>query len=88
MTVLLQAMLLGPGISMTGGKRMGVLTAKANKKDLLVVKELLEAGKVKPVIGTRYALSEVPEALWYLEEGHAQGKVVITLEHDHQNLTY
>ena len=60
---------------------MGVLTAKANKKDLFVVKQLLEAGKVGPVIGRRYALSEVPEALRYLEEGHAQGKVVVTLQH-------
>ncbi len=43
--------------------------------------ELLEAGKVKPVIDRRYPLSEVAEAIRYLEEGHAQGKVVITLEH-------
>jgi hypothetical protein len=46
-------MFLGPWISMTGRRKMGVLTAKANKKDLLVVKELLEASKVRPVIGTR-----------------------------------
>jgi NADPH:quinone reductase-like Zn-dependent oxidoreductase len=53
--------------------------------DLLFLKELLETGKVRPVIGRRYTLSEVPEALRYLEEGHAQGKVVIAFEHD--NLT-
>ena len=74
-----QTMLLGPWVSM-GSRKMGTLMAKANKKDLLIVKELLEAGKVKPVIDRRYALSEVPEALRYLEEGHAQGKIVITVQ--------
>ncbi len=44
--------------------------------------ELLEAGKVVPVIDRRYTLSEVPEALRYLGEGHARGKVVITVEHN------
>jgi NADPH:quinone reductase-like Zn-dependent oxidoreductase len=48
-----------------------------NHADFL--KELFEAGKVVPVIDRRYPLSEVPEALRYLEEGHAQGKVVITM---------
>jgi NADPH:quinone reductase-like Zn-dependent oxidoreductase len=76
-----QAMLLGPWISMTGSKKMGALSAKANPKDLAFVKELLEAGKVKPVIDRRYPLSEVPEALRYLGEGHARGKIVITMEH-------
>jgi len=76
-----QAMLLGPWVSMTGSRKMGALSAKANPKDLAFVKELLEAGKVKPVIDRRYPLSEVPEALRYLGEGHARGKVVITMEH-------
>ena len=76
-----QAMLLGPWVSMTGSKKMGALSAKANPKDLAFVKELLEAGKVKPVIDRRYPLSEVPEALRYLGEGHARGKIVITMEH-------
>ena len=58
---------------------MGLLIYKPNK-DLAFMKELLEAGKVVPVIDRRYPLSEVPEAIRYLEEGHAQGKVVITLE--------
>jgi NADPH:quinone reductase-like Zn-dependent oxidoreductase len=74
-----QAMLLGPFISMTGSKKMGALSAKSNKKDLVFMKELLEAGKVVPVIDRRYTLSEVPEALRYLEEGHAKGKVIITV---------
>jgi NADPH:quinone reductase-like Zn-dependent oxidoreductase len=79
-----QAMLLGPWISMTGSKKMGNLLAKPNQKDLVFVKELLEAGKVVPVIDRRYTLSEVPEAIRYLEEGHAKGKVVITLEQNNK----
>ncbi len=52
---------------------------KRSKDDLVVLKDLIEAGKVTPVIDRRYPLSEVPEAIRYLEEGHAQGKVVITV---------
>jgi len=53
--------------------------SKRSKDDLVVLKELIEAGKVTPVIDRRYPLSEVPEAIRYIEEGHAQGKVVITV---------
>ena len=74
-----QAMLLGPWISMRGTKKMGNLMAKPNSKDLGFMKELLEAGKVVPVIERRYPLRETAEALRYLEAGHAQGKVVITV---------
>jgi len=81
MTQMFQAMLLGPLISKTGSKKMFNMLAKLNQKDLVFLKELLEAGKVVPVIDRRYPLSEVPEAIRYLEEGHAKGKVVITLEH-------
>ena len=52
---------------------------KPNKEDFDFLKELFEAGKVVPVIDRRYPLSKVAEALRYLEEGHALGKVVITL---------
>jgi len=58
-----------------------VFIALINKQDLVVLKELMEAKKVTPVIDRCYTLSEVPEAIRYLEEGHAQGKVVITVEH-------
>ena len=75
-----QGMLLGPIISMTGSKTMGNMLVKPNKNDLVFMKELLEAGKVVPVIDRRYPLSAVPEAFRYVEEGHAQGKVVITVE--------
>jgi NADPH:quinone reductase-like Zn-dependent oxidoreductase len=58
--------------------------AKMNQKDLVFVKELLEAGKVVPVIERRYPLRETAEALRYLEEGHARGKVVITVEQNNK----
>jgi NADPH:quinone reductase-like Zn-dependent oxidoreductase len=77
-------MLLGPWISMTGSKKMVNLSVRPNRKDLTFMKELLEAGKVVPVIDRRYTLSEVAEALRYYEEGHAQGKVVITVEHNNK----
>jgi len=80
MTRVFLNMLLGPLISMTGSKKIGMVMWKPNKKeDLVYLKELFEAGKVVPVIDRRYPLSEVPEALRYLEEGHARGKVVITM---------
>jgi NADPH:quinone reductase-like Zn-dependent oxidoreductase len=53
--------------------------AKRSQEDLAVLKDLLEAEKVTPVIDRRYPLSEVPQAIRYLEEGHARGKVVITM---------
>jgi len=79
MAQLSEVMLKGPWISMTGSQKMGNLLAKPNKQDLSFIKELLEAGKVKPVIDRCYQLSRVADAIRYLEEGHAQGKVVITV---------
>ena len=61
---------------------MGFMLAHSNQKDLVFMGELLEAGKVVPVIDRYYPLSEVAEAIRYLAEGHAQGKVVITVDHD------
>jgi NADPH:quinone reductase-like Zn-dependent oxidoreductase len=75
-----EAMFQGAWISMTGSQKMGNLLAKPNQKDLAFMKELLEAGKVVPVIDKRYPLSDVPEAIRYLEAGHAQGKVVINVQ--------
>jgi len=78
-----QSMLLGPWMSRNGGKKMGNMgVARTNQKDLVFLSKLLEAGKVVPVIDRRYPLSEAAKALRYLGEGHARGKVVITLEHD------
>ena len=78
-----QVLILGPLISMMGSKRMGVLMHKPNK-DLDHIIDLFEAGKVKPVIDKRYPLSEVAEALRYFGEGHAKGKVVITVDHNNK----
>jgi NADPH:quinone reductase-like Zn-dependent oxidoreductase len=78
---MLQAILLGPLLSLIGSKKMRIVPAKINKKDLVLLKDLLETGKVVPVIDRRYSLSDVAEALRYLGEGHAKGKVVITVEH-------
>jgi NADPH:quinone reductase-like Zn-dependent oxidoreductase len=74
-----QSLFLGPFISMAGSKKISNLLQRANQKDLNFVKELLETGKVKPIIDKRYTLEEVTEAFKYFEEGHAQGKVVITV---------
>ncbi|MCP4142805.1 MAG: NAD(P)-dependent alcohol dehydrogenase [Chloroflexi bacterium] len=77
MRQIFSAMLLGPLMSMGGSKKMGGVSAKPNQKDLTIMKELLEADKVKPIIDKRYPLSDLPEALSYLGEGHAQGKIII-----------
>ena len=80
MTQMSQAMLQGPWISMTGSQKMGNMgVAKPNQNDLIIVKELLEAGKVRPVIDRCYPFNQVADAIRYLEEGHARGKVVITV---------
>ncbi len=80
---IIQTMFLGPWISMTGSKKMGILMHKPNK-DLAFLKELFEAGKVVPIIDRRYPLSEVTEAFRYFGEGHVRGKIVITVEHNNK----
>jgi NADPH:quinone reductase-like Zn-dependent oxidoreductase len=77
-----QTMFLGPLISMTGSKKMGVLIHKPNRNDLNYMNNLFEAGKVKPMIDRSYPLSEVPDALRYFGKGHVKGKIVITVEHN------
>ena len=78
---ILQAMLLAPFLSRIGSKKHRFFIAKINAEDLVFLKDLLEAGKVKPVIDRCYPLSDAAEALRYREEGHARGKVVITVDH-------
>jgi NADPH:quinone reductase-like Zn-dependent oxidoreductase len=78
---LFEHLILGQLVSKVGSRKvvfMGV--AKTDKQDLLILKELLETGKVVPVIDKCYPLSETAEALRYLEKGHARGKVIINVE--------
>ena len=68
-----------------GGKKIGLMeTAKANQKDLLILKELLESGKVVPVIDRRFPLAQTADAIRYLETGRARGKVIIVVEPNNQ----
>jgi NADPH:quinone reductase-like Zn-dependent oxidoreductase len=76
------ALLLGPLISMFGNKKVVQLSHSPDTKDLAIMKEILEAGKVVPVIDKSFPLSEVAEAVRHYENGHPQGKVVITVEHN------
>lgn len=77
-----QAMLFGSWVFGTGGQKMGSVSAKPNQKDLAFMQELIEAGKVVPVIDRCYPLSETAAAFHHLGEGHARGKIVITLENN------
>jgi NADPH:quinone reductase-like Zn-dependent oxidoreductase len=75
-----QVLVLGPMMTRTGGQKFAFMgIAKFNQEDLVRLKELLETGKINPLIERRYPLSDVPEAVRYLEEGHAQGKLLITV---------
>jgi NADPH:quinone reductase-like Zn-dependent oxidoreductase len=81
LTQVVQALLLGRLLSRFGSKKLDFMgIATTNQKDLMVIRELLEAGKIVPVIDRCYPLSEAPQALRYLMEEHAKGKVVITME--------
>jgi NADPH:quinone reductase-like Zn-dependent oxidoreductase len=63
-----------------GDKKMIPMVADPTRSDLILLKELLEAGKLKPVIDRRYTLKRVPAAIRYLEEGHVKGKLIITVK--------
>ncbi|WP_147439957.1 zinc-binding dehydrogenase [Haloarcula sp. Atlit-7R] len=65
---------------MTGNRKFGAFNLTADREDLAFVTELLESGDLTPVIDRRYELREVPEAIRYVEDGRAKGKVVITSE--------
>jgi NADPH:quinone reductase-like Zn-dependent oxidoreductase len=77
---MLQALLLGPLLSRIGNKKIRSFLAKINHRDLVCLKELLETGKVVPVIDRCYPLSDTADALRYLEEHHARGKVVLAVK--------
>ena len=72
-----EALILGQLIFMGSGKRMAALSAKVNPKDLAYLADLVETGQLKPLIDRRYPLREVPEAIRFVAEGHARGKVVV-----------
>ena len=74
-----EAVLRGSFVSEKDGRKLGALTAQPKQADLIYLKGLAEAGKVKPVIDKRYPLSETAQALRYLGEGHARGKVILTV---------
>jgi len=69
---------VGRDLLSIGRQKLANLLVKPNQADLLVLKELCETGKVRPVIDRRFTLSEVPAAVRYVEDGHARGKVVVT----------
>jgi NADPH:quinone reductase-like Zn-dependent oxidoreductase len=71
----LRALMLSPFVS----QKLGTFVSSENHEDMIVLKELIESGKVAPVIDRTYPLAEVPEAIRYLEVGHARGKVVIAM---------
>ncbi len=79
-----QAIALAPLLSISGGKRMRTFVEHPNGDDLNFMAELLETGKVKPVIDKRYSLAEVPQAIGYLIEGHARGKVIINVNRENR----
>ena len=79
MVGVLLSMITSRVLSWFGSREFLSLLANINKDDLVLVGELIATGKVTPVIDRSYGLSEVPEAIRYLEEGHARGKVVISL---------
>jgi NADPH:quinone reductase-like Zn-dependent oxidoreductase len=74
------ALLMSPFIS----QKMGMMMAELNKEDLTILGDLMQSGKVKPVIDRTYPLSRIAEAMRYLEAGHARGKVIITVGQDNK----
>jgi NADPH:quinone reductase-like Zn-dependent oxidoreductase len=78
MGYIIKALMLSLSVRQQGRSYIAI----PNNKDLVALKELIESGKVTPVIDRTYSLSETPEAFRYLDEGHARGKVVITVERE------
>ncbi len=80
MPQIIQGMLIGPLLSRFGERKMGFMgLPKSNPEDLLTLAKLLETGKVKPVVERTYALEETAEAIRYVVEEHARGKIVVTM---------
>ncbi len=84
MSGLLARLITALVLSRIASQKLVTFLARPNKQDLTIMHELMKTGQVKPVIDRRYSLSEVPQAIRYLAEKHARGKVVITLEDSHR----
>ena len=82
MKQLFQAAINKKRISRTSAQNIHIVMQEHNESDLIFIKELLESGKIKPVIDVCYPLSDTPEAFRYFEKVHPQGKVVITMENN------
>jgi NADPH:quinone reductase-like Zn-dependent oxidoreductase len=80
----LLARLITAPVSRFSSRKLRMVLARSSKEDLAVLRDLMEAGKVTPVIDRRYRLSEAADAIRYQEQGHARGKVVIAVEHDEE----
>jgi len=65
-----------------GDKKFLFFVAKGNQEDFVILKELMESGKIMPVIDRRYSLGETAQAVRYFEEGHTRGKIIITMDHN------
>jgi len=76
---LFQMLLLGPSIRRMTNRNLRLLAVQRNREDLVQITELCQAGKIVPIIDRRYPLSQVPEAMRYVSDGRAKGKVVITV---------
>ena len=88
MTALLARLITAPVLSRFVSQKFVTFLARPNKEDLTVLRDLMQAGKVKPVIDKRYSLSEVPDAIRYLGGKHVRGKVVISLENNNEFQQY
>ena len=73
--------IIGSRFASRGDKKFTFFIAKSNHDDLVVLKDLIEQGKIMPVIDRRYALTDTAQALRHFEEGHTRGKIVITVDH-------
>jgi NADPH:quinone reductase-like Zn-dependent oxidoreductase len=78
---MLQGMVLAPLLSLLGSRKMRGVMTNANQKDLVVLKELIEGGKVVPVIDRCYPLGQTTDAIKYVLEGHPRGKVVVSMDY-------
>jgi len=78
-SIIFQVLLIGPWIKRSTGKNIRMLAVPQNREDLLAITELWEAGKVRPVIDRKFPFNAIPEAMRYIGDGHAKGKVVVTV---------